>query len=50
MNTKDKFQSYNYPLTKEDIGRLKFIWDALEQDQQGYDFLEPVDFVGKLEY
>jgi hypothetical protein len=48
MSSKDKFSIYNYPLGKEDTAKLKYIWDALEQDQQAYDFLEPVDFVGML--
>jgi hypothetical protein len=49
MSNKDKFSGYNYPLTKEDIVKLKPIFDALEQDLQAYDFLEPVDYIGKFD-
>jgi hypothetical protein len=48
MSSKDKFSSYNQVLTKEDHSRFKFVFDALEADPQAYDFLEPVDFIGKL--
>jgi hypothetical protein len=46
MSSKDKYSIYNYPLTKDDAAKLKYIWDALEQDPQAYDFLEPVDYIG----
>jgi hypothetical protein len=48
MNSKDKYSVYNHPLTKEDTAKLKSIWDALEADPQAYDFLIPVDYVGKI--
>jgi hypothetical protein len=50
MSNKDKFSGYNQPLTKEDHVRLRSIFEALEQDPQAYDFLEPVDYIGKIWY
>jgi hypothetical protein len=38
------------PLTKEELQKVKEVIDGLEKDPQAYDFLEPVDFVGKYIY
>ncbi len=46
MNSKDT-KSKNPP-TKEELQKVKEIFDSLEKDPQAYDFLEPVDFVGTL--
>ncbi len=46
--SKDKFSAYNRPLVKEDQSKLKSIFEALDSDPQAYDFLEPVDYVGKI--
>jgi hypothetical protein len=45
MNSKDSSKGKNPP-TKEELQKLKEVFDALEKDPQAYDFLEPVDFVG----
>ena len=47
MSAKEKMQFSKGPLTKEELQKVKDILDALEKDPQAYDFLEPVDFVGK---
>ena len=48
MSSKDKFSAFNKPISREDHNKLKIIFDALESDQQAYDFLEPVDYVGNI--
>ena len=47
MNIKDRPQYTKGPLTREDQLRLRNAIEGLEQDPQAYDFLEPVDYVGK---
>ena len=46
MSNKDKYTAYNRPLSREDQNKLKNIFETLDSDQQAYDFLEPVDYVG----
>jgi hypothetical protein len=48
MNAKEKQQFNKGPVTKEELQKVKEIFDALEKDVQAYDFLEPVDYVGKF--
>jgi hypothetical protein len=50
ISSKDRFSGYNQTLTKEHHMKFKQIFDTLEQDPQSYDFLEPVDYVGKNIY
>lgn len=45
MNSKES-KSKNPP-TKEELQKVKEVLDGLEKDPQAYDFLEPVDYVGK---
>ena len=47
MSSKDKYIAFNRPLSRDDQNKLKTIFETLDSDQQAYDFLEPVDFVGK---
>ena len=47
MASKDKYALYNRALSKEDQNKLKILFEALDKDPQAYDFLEPVDYVGK---
>lgn len=46
--SKDKSASVKGNFSKEDYTKIKIIFDFLETDPQAYDFLEPVDFVGKI--
>ena len=48
MSSKDKYSAFNKPISRDDQNKLKIIFDALESDQQAYDFLEPVDYVGQI--
>ena len=48
MNAKEKQQFNKGPVTKEELQKVKEIFDVLEKDVQAYDFLEPVDYVGKF--
>ena len=43
---KDRGQASKSAPTREELNKIKEIFDALEKDPQAYDFLEPVDFVG----
>jgi hypothetical protein len=48
MTSKDKpIQFPKGPLTKEDLAKVKEVLDGLSKDGQAYDFLEPVDYVGR---
>ncbi len=47
MNSKDKQNFPKGPITKEDLSKVKSILEGLESDSQAYDFLEPVDYIGK---
>jgi hypothetical protein len=40
------YPNANKSLSKDDINKIKIVFDALEKDPQVYDFLEPVDYVG----
>jgi hypothetical protein len=46
MSIKDKFIAYNKPLSRDDQNKLKNIFETLDTDQQAYDFLVPVDYIG----
>ena len=35
-------------LTKEDLNKVKNILEEIETSSVAYDFIEPVDFVGKI--
>lgn len=48
MNTKEKTQFGKNPPTKEELQKVNQVIDGLSKDPQAYDFLEPVDVVGKL--
>lgn len=48
-SSKDKTQWSKGPVSKEEVAKVKLIFDALEVDAQAYDFLEPVDYAGKLQ-
>jgi hypothetical protein len=48
MSTKDKTQFGKNPPTKEEIQKINQVLDGLSKDPQAYDFLEPVDVVGKI--
>jgi hypothetical protein len=47
MSSKDKPQFSKNPPSKEELQKVREILEALEKDPQAYDFLEPVDYVGK---
>jgi len=48
MTTKEKYNFPKGPINKDELAKFKNIFDALEKDPQAYDFLTPVNFVGKL--
>jgi hypothetical protein len=41
------YKNSDGPITKEDFQPFKEVFDAFEKDTQAYDFLEPVDYIGK---
>lgn len=47
MTTKDKYNFPKGPIGKDELAKLKNIFDSLEKDTQAYDFLSPVNYVGK---
>ncbi len=47
MNTKDKYNFPKGPIGKDELAKLKNLFDSLEKDSQAYDFLTPVNYVGK---
>jgi len=48
--SKDSKQFNKGPITRDENQKIKEIFDALEKDNQAYDFLEPVDFIGNLNF
>ena len=50
MTTKEKYNFPKGPINKEELSKFKIIFDALESDSQAYDFLTPVNFIGKKYY
>lgn len=48
MTTKEKYNFPRGPLNKDELPKFKNIFDALEKDPQAYDFLTPVNFIGKI--
>lgn len=50
MTTKEKHVFPKGPVNKDELAKLKTIFDALENDTQAYDFLTPVNFIGKKIY
>lgn len=47
MTSKDKYNFPKGPIGKDELGKFKNIFDSLEKDPQAYDFLTPVNYVGK---
>lgn len=50
MTTKDKYTFPKGPIGKDESAKLKNILDSMEKDPQAYDFLTPVNYVGKNIY
>lgn len=48
MTTKEKANFLSGQITKDELAKLKNLFDALEKDSQAYDFLTPVNYVGKI--
>ena len=46
MSTSKELPYLNNPITSEDMKKIDKIFAVLEADNQAYDFLEPVDYVG----
>lgn len=46
MSTSKEHPYLNNPITAEDMKKIDKIFAVLEADNQAYDFLEPVDYVG----
>lgn len=46
MSTSKELPYLNNPITAEDMKKIDKIFAVLEADNQAYDFLEPVDYVG----
>jgi hypothetical protein len=47
MNDKNNLLDLSsYPITKEEVTKLKEIIEGIEADPKAYDFLEPVDHQG----
>ncbi len=49
MTTKEKANFPSGPITKDELAKFKNLFDVLEKDNQAYDFLTPVNYVGKIE-
>jgi len=49
MTTKEKSNFLSGLITKDELAYFKSIFDALEKDNQAYDFLTPVNYSGKIE-
>lgn len=48
MQTKEKYIFPKGPIGKDELAKFKNIFDSLEKDPQAYDFLIPVNYVGKI--
>ena len=48
MTTKEKANFSSGQITKDELVKCKSLFDALEKDNQAYDFLTPVNYIGKI--
>lgn len=41
-------KSAKEPIVKEDLAKIRQLIELIENEPQAYDFLEPVDYIGKF--